>query len=129
MATDLERELVAAGVLVLGPVPNVDKVLALTTSEPATDAVVLDIDLGGAMFFLIADALLASGIPMVILTGFGIATWTTASPPSRDVTSRLRSMFWSKRCVRSRSFPERSSEQRFKDSWSSSASPCQSQHS
>lgn len=70
LAMDLERDLVAAGAYVLGPVPSVEQALALIASEPDMDAAVLDINLGGEMSFPVADALVARGIPFVIATGY-----------------------------------------------------------
>lgn len=70
LAMDLERDLTTAGATVLGPVPSVEKALALIASEPRIDAAVLDINLGGDMSFPVADVLVARGIPFVITTGY-----------------------------------------------------------
>lgn len=71
LAMDLERDLTSAGAVVVGPVPSNEQALAMIGAEPAIDAAVLDVNLGGEMSYPVADALLARGIPFVFTTGYG----------------------------------------------------------
>lgn len=74
-ATDLGAE-------VFGPVASVDDALALVHKLPELDAAILDINLGGATIFPVADALRARGVPFV----FSTASDLTALPERfRDV--------------------------------------------
>ena len=70
IAKGLGRDLAAAGAVVLGPVPSIDKALAMIAAEPHIDAAVVDVNLGGEMSFPVADALLARGVPFVFATGY-----------------------------------------------------------
>lgn len=60
-ATDLGAE-------VFGPVGSVDDALALVEKLPELDAAILDINLGDATIFPVADALRARGVPFVFST-------------------------------------------------------------
>lgn len=70
LAMELERDLATAGAVVIGPVPSVEQALALIAAEPAIDAAVLDVNLGGEMAHPVAEALLTRGIPFVLTTGY-----------------------------------------------------------
>lgn len=54
----------------MGPVPSVADALALLQGGPSPDLAVLDINLQGEMVYPVADALLASGIPFLFVTGY-----------------------------------------------------------
>lgn len=69
LASELDQELVAAGAMVLGPVPSVKAALDLLGQE-TPDAAVLDMNLSGEMVFPVADALAACGVPFVFVTGY-----------------------------------------------------------
>jgi len=56
------------GAEVFGPVASVDDALALVDKLPELDAAILDINLGDATIFPVADALLARGVPFVFST-------------------------------------------------------------
>lgn len=62
---------------VLGPVAGVEAALALIEASPGPDAAVLDLNLGSAMSFPVADALMRRGVPFVFTTGYD----ATAIPP------------------------------------------------
>jgi CheY-like chemotaxis protein len=75
VATDLGAE-------VFGPVASVDDALALVEKLPELDAAILDVNLGDATIFPVADALRARGVPFV----FSTASEPTAFPERfRDV--------------------------------------------
>ena len=64
-ATDLGAE-------VFGPVASVDDALALIDQLPELDAAILDVNLGNATIFPVADALWARGVPFVFSTAADI---------------------------------------------------------
>lgn len=69
IASAVQRWLQAAGSEVLGPVPSVDRALALI-AEHRPDAAVLDINLGGGQdAYPVADRLRALGVPFLYATG------------------------------------------------------------
>lgn len=70
LAMDLKRDLAAAGAHVLGPVPSIQKALAIIASELRIDGAVLDINLSGEMSFPVADALMLRRVPFVFTTGY-----------------------------------------------------------
>ena len=67
---DLCRDLQDASAVVVGPAPSVQRALALIKAEPAIDAAILDVNLGGEMAFPVADALLRRECPFVFTTGY-----------------------------------------------------------
>ena len=71
---DLCDALQAAGAVVIGPAPSVDKALSLIADGSVIDAALLDVDLGGEMAYPVADTLLAHGIPFVFTTGYDDGT-------------------------------------------------------
>ena len=70
LADELDRAVEAAGAVVIGPVPSVEAALDLLVGEEAPDAAVLDVNLGGALAYPVADALLERGVPFVFTTGY-----------------------------------------------------------
>ena len=54
----------------MGPVPSVDKAIKTIESEPHIDAAVLDVNLGGALAYPVADMLIARKIPFVFTSGY-----------------------------------------------------------
>jgi len=73
LIADLIVEVLAAhGCSVVGPVPRLEKGLALATVEQL-DGALLDVNLAGERCFPIAEALAARGIPFALLTGYGDA--------------------------------------------------------
>jgi CheY-like chemotaxis protein len=69
IADDMARALSSLGGEVVGPVPTLDKALALVAAE-RVDAAVLDINLKGQTVFPVADALRERGVPFVFATGY-----------------------------------------------------------
>lgn len=69
IASDLKRALEAQGVVVVGPVGRVADALALIEREPI-DAATLDVNLGTAMCYPIAEQLTKRGVPFLFLTGY-----------------------------------------------------------
>ena len=70
MAEDLKAELEGFGAVVLGPEPNLQGALDRLAAEPAPDAAVLDINLGGDLVYPLADLLRARRIPFIFATGY-----------------------------------------------------------
>ena len=58
------------GSVVLGPVPSVEKAIKKIESEPHIDAAVLDVNLGGAFAYPVADILVGRKIPFVFTSGY-----------------------------------------------------------
>lgn len=70
LADDARSILSDVGAEVLGPVATVSAARALIGSDPAIDAVLLDVNLRGEMAFEVADDLHARGIPFAFITGY-----------------------------------------------------------
>ena len=81
LADDMAQALRKLGAEIVGPVPTLDKALALLAAEPI-DAAVLDINLKGQTVYPVADALIGRGVPFVFATGYGEAE---VPPTYRDV--------------------------------------------
>lgn len=69
VASDLKRAFLAAEAVVVGPVGDLGRGLALTAGEPL-DAAVLDVNLEGETSYAIADALAEQEVPYMFLTGY-----------------------------------------------------------
>lgn len=69
IASDLKRALEAQGAVVLGPVAGVDAALNLI-ARGEVDVAMLDVNLGSAMCFPVAERLRALGVPFLFLTGY-----------------------------------------------------------
>ena len=67
MAMELERLLRQAGCTVLGPVPSVERALALIRADPP-EVGLLDVNLGGRRVTPAAEALAARGLPFILVT-------------------------------------------------------------
>jgi len=61
------------GIEVVGPAARMQDALALAR-DGTMEAAILDIDLGGAATYPVADVLLARDIPTIFATGYGRAT-------------------------------------------------------
>jgi CheY-like chemotaxis protein len=70
IAVTLSDHLEGVGSIVVGPVPSVERAIKAIESDPQIDAAILDINLGGAMAYPIADALVARNIPFVFTSGY-----------------------------------------------------------
>ncbi len=69
IASDLKRALETQGATVVGPVGRVADALALIERAPI-DAAMLDVNLGSAMCFPVAELLQSRGVPFLFLTGY-----------------------------------------------------------
>ncbi|HEY2178547.1 MAG TPA: response regulator [Caulobacteraceae bacterium] len=69
----LEDMLADLGCEVVGPAYAVGHALELANAPEAIDVAILDVNLGGAPVFEVADALRARRVPMVFSTGYGEA--------------------------------------------------------
>jgi CheY-like chemotaxis protein len=70
IAMNLQDGLENIGSVVLGPVPSVEKAIKTIESESHIDAVILDVNLGGALAYPVADLLVALKIPFVFTSGY-----------------------------------------------------------
>jgi CheY-like chemotaxis protein len=70
IAMTLHDALERVGSVVVGPVPSVEKAIKAIASNPDIDAAILDMNLGDAMAYPVADALLARSIPFVFTSGY-----------------------------------------------------------
>ena len=70
VAMEMERLLSELGCKIVGPVPSVERALALVDQDPP-DLAVLDIQLGAERATPVAEELEARSIPFVLLTGYG----------------------------------------------------------
>ena len=62
------------GCSVVGPSPQVEAALALVEEQaPTLDAVLLDLRLGSALAYPVAEALVARGVPFAFMTGADLA--------------------------------------------------------
>ena len=71
IADDLASLLREAGAFVVGPAASLPEGMRLAADTEQIDAAVLDIDLGGVTVFPLVDELLARGIRIMFLTGYG----------------------------------------------------------
>ena len=74
VAEEMRRGMEQYGVVVLGPVPSVDKAERLLATAGAIDGAVLDVNLQETMVFGLADDLIARAVPVVFVTGYDRAT-------------------------------------------------------
>lgn len=68
----IEDMLLELGVEVVGPASKLETALELA-KRAELEAAVLDIKVGGALTFPVADILLARGVPVVFATGYGLS--------------------------------------------------------
>jgi DNA-binding NtrC family response regulator len=73
VAMSIEDALADAGFEVIGIVSRMDKAKPYIEGDESPDIAVMDLNLAGASSIALADAFVASGIPVVILTGYGTA--------------------------------------------------------
>ena len=70
IADDLSRALHAAGAKTVGPASTVEQATAILAAQPV-DAAILDLNLRGDMAVEFVERLSASGLPCVIVSGYG----------------------------------------------------------
>ncbi|WP_395020131.1 response regulator [Dongia sp.] len=80
------------GCVVVGPVPDLPRSLALLDQDPP-DAALLDINLGGTLSFPLAEILEKRGVPFVFMTGYDDGV---VFPPEFREVRRLSKPFDSK---------------------------------
>jgi CheY-like chemotaxis protein len=80
IAVTLSDALEAAGSVIVGPVPSVDKAIKKIESESQIDAAVVDVNLGGELAYPVADTLLARHIPFVFTSGYEDRVLSTRYP-------------------------------------------------
>ncbi len=69
IADDLAKGLTKAAVSIIGPIPSLERAMAVLEQE-AIDGAVLDINLDGEKVYALADALIGRGVPVVFVTGY-----------------------------------------------------------
>ncbi len=70
IAEELREAFEDLGAVVVGPVATVEAALAIIGSRERLDGATLDVTLGRDKAFPVAEALLAKGLPFVLLTGY-----------------------------------------------------------
>ena len=70
VATQIEDDLVEAGLTVIGPFAHLAPAIDAATKQPI-DAAVLDVNLHGDFVFPLTELLAARGVPFVLATGYG----------------------------------------------------------
>jgi CheY-like chemotaxis protein len=77
IAEEMRRAVEHLGGRVVGPVPSVEKALALAL-QARPDLGLLDVDLHGQEIYPVADALIEAGSPVIFATGFDRAAMPAA---------------------------------------------------
>ncbi|GAA3707216.1 response regulator [Sphingomonas cynarae] len=71
LARQLVRALTQEGAVVLGPVPDVARALAMIDAgQGEIDVAILDVNLAGEKVYPVADALLGRGVPFLFASGY-----------------------------------------------------------
>lgn len=71
LARQLVRTLTQEGAVVLGPVPDVARALAMVADGPGEiDVAILDVNLVGEKVYPVAEALLDRGVPFLFASGY-----------------------------------------------------------
>jgi len=94
IAISLEAALSDGGLMPVGPFSRLDQAVSAAETE-ALDGAVLDVNLGGAKVFPVADALIARGIPFLFLTGYA----NSQLPPKYRGTITLAKPFQERQIV------------------------------
>jgi CheY-like chemotaxis protein len=71
VADSLAMCLASVGAIVVGPVHSLAAALDLVRADDRLEGALLDVNLHGEKAFPVADALEASGVPFVFMTGYG----------------------------------------------------------
>ena len=71
IALDLEQLVTSAGAVLAGTAAGVPQALALIDAVGELDLALLDVNVGGQAVFPVADALVARGVPILFLSGYG----------------------------------------------------------
>ena len=70
LADELAMELGDEGATVLGPVPSIERAMALLDGQALPHGAILDVNLSGEPVFRLADVLAERGVPMIFTTGY-----------------------------------------------------------
>jgi DNA-binding response OmpR family regulator len=70
IADELARTLTRAGAAVLGPFGHVDGAMRALATGPRPDLGILDVNVHGDRSYPVAEALTASGVPIIFVTGY-----------------------------------------------------------
>lgn len=70
IADELREAFEELGAVVVGPVATVEAALTIIGSRKRIDAATIDVTLGRAKAFPVAEVLLERGLPFVLLTGY-----------------------------------------------------------
>lgn len=73
LAQDIRSMLHEAGAHVLGPVPTPEAAIGKIEDEGPIDFSVLDVNLGGARGFTVADVLIERRMPFALTTGYDVS--------------------------------------------------------
>jgi CheY-like chemotaxis protein len=84
IAMTLRDALESVGYAVVGPVASVEKATKTIACDPDIDAAIVDLNLGGAMAYPVADALLARNIPFVFTSGYENGALRTRYPQIKN---------------------------------------------
>lgn len=68
---NLEDTLTELGCIIVGPAMRLPQAEELAATAPEVDVAILDVNLGGAPVFPVADRLVARGVRIVFATGYG----------------------------------------------------------
>lgn len=72
IADEVAGNLARSGARILGPVGSIEDAMKVLGGPETPEAAVLDINLRGEMAYVVADRLLALGIPFVFATGYDV---------------------------------------------------------
>jgi CheY-like chemotaxis protein len=84
IAMSLRDHLEARGSIVIGPVPSVEEAISLIESHRKIDAAILDVNLGGAMVYPVADVLLSRKVPFIFASGYEDTDLRTRYPHAKN---------------------------------------------
>lgn len=70
IAEEIATVLAEAGAEALGPMANVADALHFVAAEEGIEGALLDVNLHGGAIWPVVDALLARGVPVVLVTGY-----------------------------------------------------------
>ena len=74
IAQEIAQVLSSAGAETIGPVATVNDAVHLITSGKSIDGALLDVNLGNEAIWPVVDILMASGVPLVLATGYDLGT-------------------------------------------------------
>jgi len=87
IALELQSILTEAGATVIGPARNLAMAEKMAENGPLS-AAILDIQLGSALVFPVAERLTEQGVPFVLNTGHGDARQLAADWPDAEVLTK-----------------------------------------